>query len=246
MKLRRWVPTVVAFALVATTVSLGNWQLRRADEKRALQAQRDAAERDEPILLTAAEADIDSLAGRRVRVRGRFVSKFDVYVDNRTYRGVAGFHVVSPLRIAGSDRHLLVLRGWIAGDPRERTRLPAVPTPDETVVVEGVALREIPRTLELGGPPPPGPNDRMWQNVDLAGFERWSGLPMRLPIVRQSRPARTASGAWDDGLVRDWPEPGVDVDRHLGYAFQWYALAALAGVLWLRFVVFGSRSTGGA
>lgn len=245
MNLRRWVPTVVAFAVVAATVSLGNWQLRRADEKRTLQAQRDAAERDEPISLAAGEPDVDALAGRRVRVRGRFVSKFDVYVDNRTYRGVAGFHVLSPIRIAGSDRHLLVLRGWVAGDPRARARLPAVPTPDEPVEVEGVALREIPRTLELGSSPPPGPHDRMWLNIDLAGFARWSGLSMQMPIVRESQPATTASGAWDDGLVRDWPEPGVDVDRHLGYAFQWYALAALVGVLWLRFVVFGARRTAG-
>lgn len=241
MNPRRWVPTVVAFALVAATVSLGNWQMRRADEKRALQAQRDAAERDEPISLSAAQQDVDALAGRRVRVRGRFVSKFDVYVDNRTYRGVAGFHVLSPIRIAGSDRHLLVLRGWIASDPRERNRLPAVPTPDESVEVEGVALREVPRTLELGTSPPPGPQDRIRQNVDLAGFAQWSGLSMQAPIVRQSQPARTTAGAWEDGLVRDWPAPGFDVDRHLGYAFQWYALATLTGVLWLRFVVFRSR-----
>lgn len=245
MSPRRWAPTVVALALVVVTVSLGNWQMRRAGEKRILQAQRDAAERDVPVALAAGEPDVDALAGRRVRVQGRFVPEFDVYVDNRTHRGVAGFHVLTPLRISGSDRHLLVLRGWIASDPRARARLPAVPTPDEPVMVEGIALRETPRTLELGSSPPPGPQDRMWQNVDLAGFARWSGLTMQLPIVRESQQALTAAGPWDDGLVRDWPLPGLDVDRHLGYAFQWYALAALAGALWLRFVVFGSRRAAG-
>ena len=108
-------PTLVALVLVVVTISLGNWQMRRADEKRALQAQHDAAERDEPVDLTAAGSNVDSLVGRRVRVRGRFVSEFDVYVDNRTHRGVAGFHVLTPLRIAGSESHLLILRGWIAG-----------------------------------------------------------------------------------------------------------------------------------
>jgi surfeit locus 1 family protein len=26
--------------------------------------------------------------------------------------------------------------------------------------------------------------------------------------------------------VRNWPAPALDIDRHKGYAFQWYALAA--------------------
>ena len=45
----------------------------------------------------------------------------------------------------------------------------------------------------------------------------------------------------DDGLVRDWPDPGSGVEKHLGYAFQWYALAVLAAGLWARFVLFGRR-----
>ena len=39
------------------------------------------------------------------------------------------------------------------------------------------------------------------------------------------------------GLVRDWPRPGGDVHKHVGYAFQWYSMAALAAGLWLWFVL---------
>src|SRR5690606_7179563 len=153
--------------VVFVTVSLGNWQWRRADEKRALQAQREAAERDAPIEVTAAGVDAVALEGRRVRVRGRFVSKFDVFIDNRTYRGVAGFHVVSPLRLADSDSHVLVMRGWTPSDPRDRWQVPAVPAPADEVAVEGAALLDLARTLELGETPQPGPDDRIWLNVDL-------------------------------------------------------------------------------
>lgn len=236
-RLRAWVPTLAALVVVFVTVSAGNWQWRRADEKRALQAQRDAAEHDAPIEVSASGVDAVALAGRRVRARGRFVSKFDVFVDNRTYRGVAGFHVLSPLRLSGSDAHVLVLRGWTPSDPRDRWRVPPVPAPEDEVEVEGVALLELARTLELGQTPQPGPDDRIWLNVDLDRYRRWSGLDVQLPIVRELEPPRTASGPFDDGLVRDWPRPGSDVQMHLGYAFQWYSMAALAAGLWGWFVV---------
>lgn len=244
LSFRLWAPTVAAIVVVIVTASLGNWQLRRADEKRALQAQRDAAERDVAIDVTAAGADAAALEGRRVRVRGRFVSEFDVFIDNRTHRGVAGFHVLSALRIAGADSHVLVLRGWIAGDPRARWRAPTVPAPVAQVEVEGIALRELPRTLELGAVHEPGPDERIWFNADLARFARWSGLSMRPPIVRALQAPRTADGVFDDGLVRDWPRPGNDVDRHVAYAFQWYALAALTAGLWLWFVAFARWCAG--
>ncbi len=235
-RFRAWVPTLAALVVVAVTVSLGNWQWRRADEKRALQAQRDAAGRDPPIDVSAAGNDIAALDGRRVRVRGRFVSEFGVFIDNRTYRGVAGFHVLSPLRLADSSSHVLVLRGWVASDPRERWRVPKVPTPEVEVQVEGIALRELAHTLELGRTPEPGSADRIWLNVDLDRYRRWSGLVVQQPIVRELGPPQAASGAIDDGLVRDWPQPGGDVEMHVAYAFQWYAMATLAAGLWIWFV----------
>ena len=38
-----------------------------------------------------------------------------------------------------------------------------------------------------------------------------------------------------DGLRRVWPRPDAGVDKHRGYAFQWYSLAALIAVLTLFF-----------
>ena len=244
---RAIVPTLAALVLVFVTVSLGNWQLRRADEKRALAAQREAAEQTAPMQLAGgalAAPEAAALAGRRVVARGRFLPEWTVFVDNRLHGGIAGFHVLEPLRITGSDRHLLVLRGWVARDPRDRNRLPPLDTPAGEVEIEGVAQADLTRQLELGRSPPPGPADRLWQNADLAGFERWSGLAMQPLVVRETAPPRGAAGAHDDGLVRDWPSPGNDVQRHVAYAVQWYAMAALAAGLWLRFVPFGRRKSG--
>ncbi|RPH64061.1 MAG: SURF1 family protein [Burkholderiales bacterium] len=243
MRARAVVPTLAALALVMTAVSLGNWQMRRADEKRVLQAQRDAADRDPPVHVPPVDADPATLDGRRVVASGRFVPQWTVFVDNRTHKGIAGFHVLTPLKMTGSDRHLLILRGWIARDPRERSRLPELETPTGEVAVEGIAQRDLERALELGRSPTPGPQDRLWQNADLAAFAQWSGLAMQPLVVRQTAVSRRGAAEWNDGLVREWPDPGSGVDKHLGYAFQWYALAVLAAGLWIRFVAFGRRKT---
>lgn len=228
-------PTLAALAVVLVAASLGHWQLRRADEKRALQAQLDAAAVSAPIAIPAQRADPESLDGRRVSVRGRWIAERTVFVDNRTYKGVAGFHVVTPVRIEHSGLHLLVLRGWVARDPRDRLRLPAVPTPEGAVEIVGVAQATLPRVLELKAAPPPGPQDRIWQNLDLERFERWSGLALQPLVLRQSPEAQ------GDGLVRDWAVAGAMVDKHIGYAVQWFALAAAAAGLWLYYILIGRR-----
>lgn len=233
---RVWLPTLAAFVLMAVTASLGNWQWHRAAQKRALQAQLEAARRDVPVDIGAAGVDVAALAGRRVRVRGRFMPEFDVFIDNRTWKGIAGFHLLSPLRLENADAWVLVLRGWVASDPANRWQIPAVTVPDGVIELEGIAQQAIPRVLELGQAAEPGPGDRIWLNVDLAAYRRWSGLDVQLPIIRQTDPARADGMPVEDGLVRDWPQPGADVERHVAYAFQWYAMAALAGGLWIWFV----------
>ncbi|WP_187272274.1 SURF1 family protein [Zeimonas arvi] len=244
---RRVVPTVAAIAVVALTLSLGNWQTRRAQEKQLLQQQREAADRSAParvppVLL--ADADVQALEGRRASVTGELLADRSVYIDNRTHGGIAGFHLVTPIKIAGSGGqgarpvHVLVLRGWIARDPHERTRLPVAPAPAGPVTVTGIAQRELAQALELAASAPPGPEQRIWQNLTVAGYRRWSGLDLQPMLIRQTEPARGPEGDFDDGLVRDWPRPGLDVDKHRGYAFQWYALAAATAALWIWFVVW--------
>ena len=251
--IRRIAPTVAAAAAIALTVSLGNWQMRRAEEKRALQAQRDEADAASPVEIGREAVDPAAVELRRAAATGTFLPERTVYVDNRTWKGVAGFHVLTPLKMEGSSLHLLVLRGWVPRDARDRAALPPVPAPSGPVRVEGIAERDLAQAMELARSAPPGPQDRLWQNASLERFAAWSGLPMQPIVLRQlgdASPAPGVAGAaaetLRDGLVRDWPRPGGDVDKHRGYAFQWYSLAALVAALWLWFVVLRPRRAGAA
>ncbi len=222
----RWLAVAAMAAVTAVTFSLGQWQMRRAAEKTLLQAQFDRATRSAPILVGARRLEPAALAGAAVVLRGRFVPEGTLYIDNRTHNGVAGFHVLTPVRIEASRLHVLVLRGWIARNIQDRNRLPVVPTPDQIVEITGTVEPGLPRTLELKAAPAPKPGERLWQNLDPAVYQAWSGLALQPFVVRQSNVLPIA-----DGLVREWRTAGSDVDKHHGYALQWFVMAAAAAAV---------------
>ena len=75
------------------------------------------------------------------------------------------------------------------------------------------------------------------QNVDIDEQSLATGLALRPLSVQQSDDA----AARPDGLLRQWPHPGVDVSRHYGYAFQWFAMSALIAGLYVWFQLLRPR-----
>lgn len=231
--------------MIALTSALGIWQLQRAAEKSAAQADQAQASARAPVTLDAAllaklatdPRGVAGLDGRLVALRGQFDAVHTVFLDNRTRQGMAGFHVLAPLKVIGSDRVVMVLRGWIARDPRDRTRLPPLQTPDGPVEVEGLALAELAQPVVLGrAGGGEGEAARLWQHYDPAGFAAWSGQAPAPLLVRQ-----TVEPAYRDGLARDWNQPGTGVDRHKGYALQWFTMAAVALLAWIGLAWRGRR-----
>ncbi|OGA37703.1 MAG: hypothetical protein A3G24_02655 [Betaproteobacteria bacterium RIFCSPLOWO2_12_FULL_62_13] len=217
-------PTLAAAAGIALTAALGNWQLGRGHEKTALQARLEQLARAPPINVSTQELNAAGVQLRRVQARGIFKPKYMVLIDNRVRYGVAGFHVVMPLKLAGGDRYVLVNRGWVAGS-RDRSRLPEVRTPPGTVVVSGLAVVPGARFFELSTKIAEG---NVWQNLTLERYRQAVPIAIQPFVIQQDQ-----EGAPDDGLVREWLPPDVGVDRHYGYAFQWFALSALILMFYL-------------
>lgn len=217
------------------TSALGFWQLRRAAAKEVLQQQIDAAAEAQPTPPDASQFDAPaSLVHRHVKLRGRWMPDRVVYLDNRQQGGRPGFYVLMPLRVdAPKPADVIVNRGWTPRNMQDRTRIEPFRTPDGTVEVTGVVLAEEPRLLDLAGPP-----DRrlqgIWQNFDFDAYARASGQSALPLVVRQDKDVDAATS---DGLSRDWPDRGgalqAQIDRHHGYAFQWFAMAAALGALLL-------------
>ncbi|WP_099760636.1 SURF1 family protein [Janthinobacterium sp. 35] len=239
----RWIPFVVMLLLVALGVSLAQWQQRRGDEKVARAARLEAGNLAAPLALSAAPlrpADAQAIEYRRITVTGRFVPAWTVYLDNRPYKGQAGFHVLTPFQIDGSAMHVLVAQGWLPRNNAERTRIPDYTTPAGTVTISGIARLNAGHVMELGTAPALAPH-AIVQNADITQLAQASGLSLQPFILEQTVAVvdRTATAPASSQLpVRDWPAPDLGADKHRGYAFQWYALALMA---FLFFVFTGFR-----
>ncbi len=236
-----WVPALAAGAAMVITVALGNWQMHRAEDKLLLQQRVVAAARAaliEPDPASWQQLDPRSLAWQPVRVQGRWAPAGVIYLDNRSHAGRAGMYVLMPLLI-GSDHAvaaqavILVNRGWLPRDGRDRLQIAPYTTPSGPVTIEGLVLENEPKLLDLGQPAQPRVAT-LWQNLDYDIYRIASGLPVKPLVIRENaKPGKI------DGLVRDWPEASAglstQIDKHRGYAFQWYALTVLLIALCLLF-----------
>jgi surfeit locus 1 family protein len=226
---RFWILTVAALVVAGTTFSLGQWQLRRAAQKEALQAAVDSRGR-------LPELDVRSLlAGRNLAddihrpatLKGSWRAEHTVYLDNRPMSGKTGFVVVTPLVLEGTSQAILVQRGWVPRNFADRTRLPDVSTPAGPVSVQGRIAPPPSRLYEFQG----SESGRIRQNLDLPAFRAQTGLPLLDVSLLQS-------GASGDGLLREWAAPSLGVDKHYGYAFQWFGLCGLVVLLYGWFQLF--------
>ncbi len=227
MRRPRLVPALATALLLPLLISLGFWQLHRADEKRALE-QAYVRRGEAPILDLARVARWDEgrLRYRRARVRGRYLASRQVLLDNQVHEGRAGYHVLTPLLPEAGEHCVLVDRGWIPA-PGDRSRVPEPGVPPGTVSVRGLLDRA------------PEPGIRMGTAVATPG--RW---PLVVPWVDAAalaphlgcRPAPLVLKLDPDlagGFVRDWPPVRLQPEKSVSYAVQWFTMAGVLVVIFL-------------
>lgn len=227
---RSWWITIAAAVGVAAGLALGAWQLSRAAQKNALHDAQ-VQHRSLPALAgreLAVEGNPQALAWRPVRLQGRWVAGQTVFLDNRQMQGKPGFDVLTPLRIEGTDVAVVVQRGWVQRNFMDRSKLPPVETPPGLVEVSGLIAPPPPKLYAFAGEES-GP---IRQNLDLGEFRARTRLPLLTGLSVQQ------AGPPSEGLLRDWAQPGSGVEKHYGYAFQWFALSALIAILyaWFQFI----------
>ena len=230
-------------------VSLGRWQLSRAAQKEALQAEIDAQNNLPPLDQEAflALGDATAQMHRPVRLHGLWLAPHTVYLDNRQMHGVPGFYVLTPFALEGTEQTVLIQRGWIQRNFTDRTKLEAIETPSGLVEVTARIAAPPAHLLELGKAEPAAPaasaaaasadaatpdavgSSRIRQNLGLEAFRAETGLPLRIDVSLQQ------TGPASEGLQREWPAPALGVEKHYGYAFQWFGLSALVVLLYVWF-----------
>lgn len=203
-------------------VQLGNWQLSRAQEKESRQERLDRLSQEPAITLPDHPVKLEDFQYRQVEARGEYVPEYTIYLDNKIYKGIAGYQIVAPLRIGNSEMHVLVNRGWIAAT-RDRSKLPEVATPGGRIVVSGIGTTAMQKTLELS---PDQISGQVWENLDLERYRSSTGLKLQPVMILQRDQT-------NDGLVREWTRPDSGSAKNIGYAFQWFEMALAVLIIYL-------------
>ena len=217
--------TLVGFVL---TMSLGRWQLNRAAEKQALQAEMDAqgSKLFVDAAMLQANNDPKALVQQHALLRGHWAANQTVYLDNRQMNAKVGFFVITPLVLDATQQAIVVQRGWVPRNFIERDKLPVIETPQGSVQVEG-RIAPLPSKLFDPGK---AVLTAIRQNLDLEQYRAQTGLPL-LPVMLQQ------TGAPSEGLLREWPAVNLGVEKHYGYALQWFGMGALIAFLYLWFQI---------
>jgi surfeit locus 1 family protein len=202
------------------------WQLDRAAQKRVMFAEFERRSNAPEIDLNqSAVAHSAVLTGRWATAEGRYRGA-TILLDNQVHRGRAGYLVYTAFELNGRKGSVLVNRGWIRASA-DRSRVPELATPTVSQRLEG-RLSPPPQ----GGLRLKGSNlieqlaNGIWrvQAIDFVGLTATLGVEL-LPITV----------LLDDdapyGFVRAWTPPGSDETRHLGYMFQWFAMAVTVVVV---------------
>ena len=115
----------------------------------------------------------------------------EIVLRNRELDGTPGVHILTPLRLSGSDTAVLVDRGWLPRDQAEPAARSAFAAPPGEVLISGIARRS--QDESAGGPQdPPLGLDRTrldaWFHVDTTRIQQQTGYPL-LPIFIEQQPA---------------------------------------------------------
>jgi surfeit locus 1 family protein len=216
---------------------LGIWQLDRLAQRRALNSSLNTRMAQPALTLAGAAIDPDALEYRHVEVRGVYDPAQEIVLRNRELDGTPGVHILTPLRLSGSDTAILVDRGWIPRDQADPAARSAFAAPPGEVLITGIARRS---QENLGGPPDPplGPQRLRldaWFRVNIASIQQQAGYPL-LPIFIEQQPA-----PGDPALPRRVATADLGEGPHMGYAVQWFAFAFILVVGYIAFIYTQTR-----
>jgi surfeit locus 1 family protein len=215
-------PTMATIVVIITMVSLGNWQISRAQEKEERHEQIGKLSVQPAVLMPTSLVEIEDYKFKQVEARGTFISSHTIYLDNKMYKGAAGYHIVMPLKLTESSMHVLVNRGWVPAG-RDRSILPIVTTPTDAVLVTGRAVSVPTKVFALSDEIVAG---QVWPNLQLERVQQVTGLDLQPVMILQQ-------DNWSDGLVRQWDRPDSGASSSWSYAAQWYGMALIVMIIYL-------------
>jgi len=239
------IPTLATIVLVPFLASLGLWQLDRADQKREIDTGVIQAQAKEAlnlnIFISEGNTNEDGFSKefyRSASLSGHYDSDHQYLLDNRTYKGRAGFHVLTPFLLDDTDQSILINRGWITYQGT-RDNIPDISIAKDTINIKGV-MKKQGRAIVLNSISNADSNNsntfemnypKLIQSIQLSELANdvAKDLDVKLlPIIIE------LDKTDDNGFVREWQPYYGSIDKHNAYALQWFSFAGILLFLFIK------------
>ncbi|SMN01945.1 Cytochrome oxidase biogenesis protein Surf1, facilitates heme A insertion [uncultured Candidatus Thioglobus sp.] len=222
MKRRFILPALLIALTLWGLVSLGFWQLERADEKRAIEAAIIVAQSSPAKLL-----QVDEIANKehyQILLRGHYDSSKQFIYDNQIVNSNAGYYVLTPFVLEDSAKAtaILVNRGFVPWYGQREKLADIVVDEQQTTIQVGLIkpktrIKLKAQTFAIKFP-------MLIQSLDLEQLSHYSGYQI-IPMLAQ------LDINADNGFYRQWSPFYGSVDKHLGYALQWFSMALVLSII---------------
>lgn len=252
--------TVIGLLLIAGMLRASYWQWERHLSKQEYIARMGERLAEEPAplldILGSGPGSAEELAYRRVTVSGTYDFEHEMVLRNRRLDEESGVYILTPLRLAGSDRVVIVNRGFIPLQYQtDRSRFRGATEATLLTLVKEPLTR---RLFAPSDPPTGGgaPWVDAWLRVDLAKMQAQLPYPIEpfyLEIMNTSDPGAaqdkivTTSAGREELLVMGMSPLGestrtardistypvtvfdtvIPAGRHFGYVFEWAIMAVV-------------------
>jgi surfeit locus 1 family protein len=229
--------------VVAACVRLGFWQLAR-HEQRQERNQQVAARLDlAPVPAAALLGDTAGLFFRTASVTGLLDNDRAFVLPGRSYRGVPGVHLLTPLRLTDRSDAVLVNRGWVPSADAATIDV-ADFAEHEPVHFTGLVLPFPGSDQSLAQRRGPVGDDagfrRVWYSVDETALRAQFPYVL-LPVMVQALAEPGAAPATRGSYPARLEPPPLDDGPHLGYALQWFSFALIGLIGWAALMLRGRR-----
>lgn len=218
-----WLSTLIVVLCIPLFIKLGLWQYNKAALRQSIQDQYQTSLSKQTAQLTDYLTTPQALQFQQVSVSGHYEPQYQFLIDNQVENSQAGFHVITPFKIEGTDSYVLVNRGWIAGTADHQS-VPSFVTPNGNQQIKGMVWLPSDKIFTLESKVESSTQagkswQLVWQHLDMKKYQKSAPIEV-LDVIIKLDPADSSGG-----FIRNWQMPPSKIMTNLGYAYQWFGFA---------------------
>jgi len=224
------IPTLIFAITFCGFIVLGFWQIDRADQKNVLNSNYTDRQQEAIIVLDKNNVidEKSSLLWRKVEFEGSFLNKQNIILDNQIFNQIAGFNIITPFKIKGSDSLVLINRGWHP-NLKNRETLPIINEISDERILQGHIASFPVSGIKLGK------NNIETLNSQIFRFQRLDAAELNYFFSAKMMPYMIyLDPIIDKELYGNFKLPAPDSQKNYGYAFQWFAFAITLLIIFIR------------